>query len=150
MDERRRAVSLGERLDVVAFVTASAAAIVLATNLVAALLGPVGSGAASPVRERIAAAARPADIGLAVVVLLGAAALSIRRWLGGDHDSPTDALSRLVFLTSAAVGGLAIIGMFAEVLWFLDDSWGVRVASIGSHLAAAALGGLAAWLVTPT
>jgi hypothetical protein len=150
MDERRTPVSLGERLDVVAFVAASAVAIVLAANVVAALLAPVGTGAGSPVRERIITAARPADVALATVVLLGAAALSIRRWLGGDHLTAPDALSRLVFLSAAAVGGLAVIGMFAEVLWLIDDvSWGVRVASIGNHTAAAALGGLAAWLVVP-
>jgi hypothetical protein len=151
MDERRSPVSLGERLDVVAFVTASAAAIVLAAYLVAALLAPVGTGAGSPVRERIITAAQPANVGLGVVVLLGASALSIRRWLGGDHVTAPDALSRLVFLTAAAVGGLAIVGMFAEVAWLFEGaSWGARVASIGNHTAAAALGGLAAWLAMPT
>jgi hypothetical protein len=150
-ERRRGPVSLGERLDVVAFVTSSAAAIVLAANVVAALLAPIGQGAGpSPVRERIILAAQPANVGLGVVVLLGAAALTVRRWLGGDHATESDALSRLVFLTSAAVGGLAVVGMFAEVLWLFDGaSWGARVASIGNHTAAAALGALACWLVAP-
>jgi hypothetical protein len=150
VDERRTPVSLGERLDVVALVTASAAAIVLAGNVVAALVAPIGSGAApSPVRERIIQAAQPANVGLGVLVVLGAAALAVRRWLNGDEHAPADALGRLVLLTAGAVAVLAVVGMFAEVLWLFDGSWGSRVASIANHTAAAALGVLACWLARP-
>jgi hypothetical protein len=151
VDERRTPVSLGERLDVVAFVTASAAAIVLASNTVAALLADIPRGAApSPVRERILLAAQPANVALGVLVLVGAAALAVRRWLNGDHPMPTDALGSLVVGAAAAVSVLAVIGMFAEVFWLNEGaSWGWRVASIGNHTATAALGGVAVWLVRP-
>jgi len=144
-------VSLGERLDVVALVTSSAAAVVLAGNLVAALVTPIGLGAApSPVRERIILAAAPANVGLGVLVVLGAAALTVGRWLSGDHRAHPDALGRLVVLTSAAVALLAVVGMFAEVLWLFEGaSWGQRMASIANHTAAATLGALACWLVAP-
>jgi hypothetical protein len=151
MDERRTPVSLGERLDVVALVTASAAAIVLASNVVAALLADIGDGAApSPVRERIILAAQPANVGLGTVVVVGAAALAVRRWLNGDHHDGSDGLGRLVVVAAAAVCVLAVVGMFAEVLWLFEGaSWGSRVASIGNHTAAAALGALACWLALP-
>jgi hypothetical protein len=151
VDEGRSPVSLGDRLDVVALVAASAAAIVLAGNLVAALLADVPSGAApSPVRERILLAAQPANVGLGVLVLVAAAALAVRRWLSGDHPAPADALGTLVVGTAAAAAVLAVVGMYAEARWTLEGaSWGSRTASIGNHTAAAALGAVAAWLVWP-
>ncbi|MCU1485209.1 MAG: hypothetical protein JWN67_1955 [Actinomycetia bacterium] len=152
MDEGRTPVSLGDRLDVVALVAASAGAIVVAANVVAALLVDIGSGAApSPVRERIILATQPANVALGVVVLVAASALAVRRWLTGDHPAPVDALGTLVAGTAGTVAVLAVIGMFAQVLWELEGaSWGWRVASIGNHTAAAALGAVACWLVRPT
>lgn len=144
-------MSLGERLDVVALVTASATAVVLAGYVIAALVAPVPTGAApSPVRERILLATQPANLALAGLVLLGAAALAVRRWLNGDHPSPPEALGRLVVIAAGAVALLAVVGMFGDLLWQLQGaSWGWQAATTGNHIATAAVAGLACWLALP-
>jgi hypothetical protein len=151
MEERRTPVSLGDRLDVVALVAAAAAAVVLVTNLAFALTADLGDGAApSPVRQRITLVAEPANLTLGLIVLVGACALAVRRWLNGDHPAPWDALGTLVVTVSGAVALLALVGMFAEVFWHLRGApWGSRVSAVGEHLAAAALGGLACLLALP-
>jgi hypothetical protein len=151
MDEHRTSVSLGDRLDVVALVSASAAAIVLVANLAFALTADLTGGAApSPVRQRVGLVAEPANLTLGLVVLVGACALAVRRWLNGDHPAPSDALGTLVVTAAATVAVLALVGMFAEVFWRLSGaSWGWRVSAVGEHLAAAGLGGLACLLALP-
>jgi hypothetical protein len=151
MEERRTPVSLGDRLDVVALVAAAAAAVVLVTNLAFALTADLGDGAApSPVRQRVTLVAEPANLTLALIVLVGACALAVRRWLNGDHPAPWDALGTLVVTVAGAVALLALVGMFAEVFWHLRGApWGWRVSAVGEHLAAAALGGLACLLALP-
>jgi hypothetical protein len=151
MDDGSAPVSLGDRLDLVALVGSAAVVVVLVSNLALALTANLGEGAApSPVRQRIAAAARPADLTLALVVLVSACALAIRRWLNGDHPTPSDALGRLVVGAAAAVTALALVGMFAESLWWQEGAlWGARAAVVGQHLATAALAALATMLALP-
>lgn len=151
MNDGSTPVSLGDRLDVVALVCASAAALVLLANVPFALTADLSGGAApSPMRQRIALLAQPAGLTLAVVVLVAACALAVRRWLNGDHPEPSDALGTLVLAVAGAVTVLAVVGMFAEVLWWLDgEPWGRRVEAVGEHVAAAALAGLACLLALP-
>lgn len=150
--QERRPASLGDRLNVVALVCGLATATVLLTNFLLALTSSTTSGAApSPIRQRVIQAARPADLTLGLVVVVGAAALALGRWLDAEHQAGPSFLGSLVGLMAAAVAVLAVVGMIAELLWQLDGAiWGWRVTQIGQHSAAAALGGLAWWLARPT
>src|SRR4051794_27961059 len=144
-------VSLGDRLDLVALVTASAGALVLIGNLALTFTADLTAGAApSPIRQRITLLAQPANLTLALVVLVGACALAVRRWLNGDHPMPAERLGTLVVTVAAVVAVLAVVGMFAEVLWRLRGApWGWRLESIGEHVATAAVAGLACLLALP-
>ena len=149
--ERRSSAppSLGDRLDVVALVCGVVTLVVLFAGVGAALFADLPSGAvASPVRQRISLATQPVDPALALVTLLGAAALSVRRWLGGDDHGTDDRLSRLLVAAAVLVVAFAVVNTFAEVTWQRDASY-FELRRIGENTGAAALGGLACWLIRP-
>lgn len=144
-------MSLGDRLHLVALVCGAAAGLVLAGGLAVALGGDLESGAApSELQQRLLRLARPAELELALVVLLGAAAVTIGRWLNGDGDGDGGVVPTLVAGTAAAVGALAVLGMYGEVFWRLDGAeWTWYAASVARHTATAGVAALACWLALP-
>lgn len=144
-------MSLGDRLHLVALVCGVAAGLVLVGGLAVALGGDLESGAApSELQQRLLRLARPAELELALVVLLGAAAVTIGRWLDGDDGAAAGVVPTLVAGTAAAVGALAVLGMYGEVFWQLDGAeWTWYAASVTRHTATAGLATLACWLALP-
>lgn len=145
----RRPASLGDRLDVVAAVCGVATFVVLGTALVAGLVATLPVGAVpEPWQQRILLTTQGIGVGLAAVIVVGAAALSLRRWLGGDDAVLEERITLLVRSAAIGVVAFAVVGTVADVLWRTDATY-FRLRLIGEGAATAALGALAAWLAGP-
>lgn len=144
-------MSLGDRLHVVALVCGVAALLVLAGGLALAMGGDLESGAAPTERQqRLLRLTRPAGLELGLVVLVGGAAVAVGRWLDDDGGAAAGAVPRLVAGTAAAVGALAVLGMYGEVAWRLPGAeWSWYATSIAGHTATAGLAAAGCWLAAP-
>jgi hypothetical protein len=145
----RRPLPLGDRLDVVAAVCGAAVLVVLGSGVVGALAADLQSGAApGPWQQRILLATRAVGLGTASIAVLGAASLSLRRWLGGDEPAAEERIAALVRAAALGVTVFALVGMASELLWAIDATY-FRIRLVGEATAIAALGVLAAWLAGP-
>lgn len=150
MQPERRPPALGDRLDVVAAVCGTAVLVVLGAGVVGALVAQLQTGAApDPWQQRILLATQAVGLDVAAVVVLGAAALSLRRWLGGDEPAVAERIATLVRVAAIGLAGFALVGMVADLLWAVDATY-FRVRLVGESTAVAALGALGAWLAGPS
>lgn len=149
MEPERRPPPLGDRLDVVAAVCAAAALVVLAAGTVAAMAADLPSGAApADWQQRILLATQGVGFGVAMVVVVGASALTLRRWLGGDEPTVESRIAALVRAAAVGVALFAVAGTVGNLLWAGDATY-FRMRLVGDGSAVTVLGLLAAWLVRP-